>query len=185
MNVPNNIYCSLDPTLILANSKRTMARTRIEIIPFNKKEFDFISFAEFATQILIAFYSKNVTTKEEKKSKVIVYRKKYRNLKTNYDFLIEFGFKMSYTHVYIKNNMIDFDYIDNTGELCIKLENQYHCTFDQMVGSHTKNKDDSLLYHVATYFTSEKHECQECLKSFFIQFQSLTTQRKKERCFRW
>lgn len=67
------LFKAEDHNLLYDNIKRETSRKRIEIFPYHRKEFDLISFVDFAIATCYQYYVDRIITRKDKSASVKVY----------------------------------------------------------------------------------------------------------------
>ena len=164
------LYRALDKTNELTiNQNRETSHVKIEIVPFDRNDFDFVSFIDFANLTSSSYYVDEVKTMKDKSSYIYVHSNIYKNSlrQPKYSFHVKFGYGMSSIHVYVKYAMADFHYKNFKGYLCINIKSNGMSANDSLAQYWVKN-ERTLLYQVAKYYKS--HTCKKCIQCYFEQY---------------
>ena len=69
----------LDEQVSRANTNKQKADKRIEMVPYNRPDFDFITFTEFVNAIHFDYYSIQMVKKSDKSSYLDVFNREMMN----------------------------------------------------------------------------------------------------------
>lgn len=159
---------SVNPDDLLTYQNRNKADILIEVVPYNRPQFDFISFIEFANTIYDDYYFSNIY--KHKEGAYMELYKKHFKIPTFHETLFQFkiilGNNFDFIRIYVKYYMNDFDYIEKKGFYCIKLSNDHIFNpFEKVIIS--KTGEPTFIDEIAKYYLSGKHSCPEIIKTFF------------------
>ena len=164
------------PADLLDNEQRETAKKRIEMIPFDRPNFEFISFIDFCIFTQNEYFVFQVDVQTNKSVHVEMFKRKISSFSTssrNFYFFVDISYNFSVIKVYMKYHITDFKFqrIDNIPCLKFFHSNQDTTDFMQM---YIKPSEDTLLSHVAKHFLNAKHKCPDCILSYFHNLMNTT-----------
>lgn len=162
----------LDPELLLKNQNHEVSKKKIEMIPFDRPNFEFISFIDFAKFTKDQYYATEMNHQNDKSAKIRMYARNnncFRSSSQKYWFLVEFGHNLSSIKVYIKYHIIDFKFDVKDSIPCLKYISNNNYLENVFKRSYIPEKD-TLLFNVAKYYLNAKHDCQDCIRECFIRY---------------
>lgn len=163
---------ALDEKVLKRNKNKEISDRRIELVPYNRDDFDFISFIDFANAIHFDYYSMEMVKKSDKNSYLELYKRILKNPKSlpiKYSFYIEFGQNFSFIRVFIRHYMDEFEYKIKDQYFCIELTNTNQSDQFQYQIFQSYIQENTPIYETAKYFTNKKHNVPYCIEFYFSQ----------------
>ncbi len=160
-----------NPLDLIQNGNRDVAKRRIEMIPFDRPNFEFISFIDFAKFTQNDYYVSKFLQCNDKSLRIDLFKRKLDSFRTsseNYYFQIEIGQNFKSINVFIKYHMSMFSFSDKESIPCLIFKSNHSQKIFDFQNLYDKPSEDSLLYQVANYYLklSDK-DCPQCITCFF------------------
>lgn len=168
----------LNPQDLIDNENREISKKRIEMIPFDRPNFEFISFIDFANITEYDYFVFRVDPQKNKSIHIEMYKRQittYHPSTSNYYFFVHINQNFSEIKIFMKNhiNTFTFERIDMIPCLKFSLSkiSKNKVDFKKL---HSQPLNDSLLYHVSKYFLKNDDKCPECILNYFINTMNST-----------